>query len=88
MEKFMLHRSWQLQDAKNRFSQVVNFAKKFGPQIVTKHGKEVVVVLSFSEYKKLTRPKSNLVKFFQNAPLAKDKIDLNRDHEQPRDIQL
>jgi len=84
----MLSRSWQLQDAKNKFSHLVNLAKSIGPQIVTKHGKEVAVVLSFSEYKKLVRPKTNLVKFFQNSPLADVELDLDRKKELPRDIEL
>ena len=84
----MLNRSWQLQDAKNRFSHLVNLAKSIGPQIVTKHGKEVAVVLSFSEYKKLIKPKTNLAKFFQQSPLADVELDLDRKKEQPRDIEL
>ena len=39
----MLNNLWQLQDAKNRFSNLVDKAKNYGPQIVTKHGKETVV---------------------------------------------
>jgi len=62
----MLNKYWQLQDAKNRFSHLVNLAKSLGPQIVTKHGKEVAVILSISEYKKLIKPKTSLVKFFKN----------------------
>ena len=84
----MLYSSWQLQDAKNRFSHLVDLAKNVGPQIVTKHGKEVVVVLSVSEYKKLVKPKSNLIKFFQKSPLSKIDIDLVRKNELPREIEL
>jgi prevent-host-death family protein len=52
---------WQLQDAKNRFSELVEKAITLGPQTVTKRGKETVVVLSVEEYKKLTKPKFDLV---------------------------
>lgn len=38
-------RKWQLQEAKNKFSEVVRKAIEEGPQTVTKHGKESVVVL-------------------------------------------
>jgi prevent-host-death family protein len=45
---------WSLQDAKNRFSAVVEAARNGVPQTVTKHGKPVAVVLSVEEYEKLT----------------------------------
>ena len=84
----MLNNLWQLQDAKNRFSNLVEKAKNFGPQIVTKHGKEAVVVLSISDYKKLVKPKMNIVKFFQKSPLSDYDIDFKRKKESPREITL
>ena len=45
--------AWQLQEAKNKFSKLIEKARQKGPQFVTKHGKEFVVVLSVDEYKKL-----------------------------------
>jgi prevent-host-death family protein len=42
----MKQQVWQLQEAKNRFSQVVERALKQGPQIITRHGIEAVIVLS------------------------------------------
>jgi len=42
----MIENSWQLQNAKNKFSNLVDKAQHNGPQIVTKHGKDAVVVLS------------------------------------------
>jgi antitoxin Phd len=44
---------WQLQDAKNRFSQVVRAAQAGVPQWVTVHGKRAVVVLSAQEFAQL-----------------------------------
>jgi prevent-host-death family protein len=44
---------WQLQGAKNKFSQVVTEAMHAGPQIITRHGVEVAVLLSYQEYKKI-----------------------------------
>lgn len=84
----MIENHWQLQDAKNKFSNLVEQAQHKCPQIVTKHGKEAVVVLSIDEYNKLVKPKSNLVKFFQKSPLAKHDIDLKRNTDIPRDIEL
>jgi len=60
---------WQLQEAKNRFSELVRGALRYGPQIVTKRGVETVVVMSVKDYQKLIRPPSDLVKFFRESPL-------------------
>ena len=45
--------TWQLQEAKNRFSEVVNRALGERPQIATRHGEEIVVILSKTEYNRL-----------------------------------
>ncbi len=84
----MIENHWQLQDAKNRFSNLVDKAQHAGPQVVTKHGKDAVVILSIEEYKKLIKPKTNLVKFFQCSPLADTELNLIRSKEIPRDIEL
>jgi antitoxin Phd len=44
--------TWSIQDAKNRFSEVVKAARR-KPQIVTKHGKPAVVVVAADEYQRL-----------------------------------
>jgi prevent-host-death family protein len=48
----MAQRSWSVQDAKNRFSEVVEAARRM-PQTVTKHGKPAVVVVDVVEYERL-----------------------------------
>ncbi|MBK7918747.1 MAG: type II toxin-antitoxin system Phd/YefM family antitoxin [Chloroflexi bacterium] len=71
--------TWQLQEAKNKFSQVVNDALSAGPQIITKHGTEVAVVLSFAEYKQMAAAHGKLSDFFRSSPLADVELDLSRD---------
>lgn len=44
---------WQVQEAKQRFSEVVRRAQEDGPQIVTKHGEDIVVVINVEEYENL-----------------------------------
>ncbi len=78
--------SWQLQEAKNRFSEVVDEALTHGPQTVTRHGREVVVVLSIEEYKRLKKPQKNLFQFFQESPLYGVDLDLSRSKDLPREI--
>ena len=84
----MIENHWQLQDAKNKFSKLVDKAQHKGPQIVTKHGKDAVVVVSIDDFKQLTKPRHNLLEFLQNSPLAKDNLDLARNKDIPRDIKL
>jgi antitoxin Phd len=84
----MLERRWQLQEAKNKFSRLVELARQDGPQIVTKHGQEAAVLLSIDEYRRLVRPKTSLVQFFQKSPLADIELDLTRSKETSRDIEL
>jgi prevent-host-death family protein len=80
--------SWQLQEAKSRFSELVKDALLEGPQKVTRHGEEVVVVLSVQDYRKLTRPKGDLVQFFRDSPLAEAELDLARSREKSRPVDL
>jgi antitoxin Phd len=79
---------WQLQEAKNKFSNLVDKAHRDGPQIVTKHGKESVVILAVDDYKKLNKPESDLLSFFKNSPLSGIELDLTRDKSPSRDIEL
>lgn len=79
---------WQLQEAKNKFSNLVDKAHHDGPQFVTKHGKESVVILAIEDYQKLSKPKSDLLSFFQNSPLSGTNLDLVRDKSPSREIEL
>ncbi len=79
---------WQLQDAKNRFSKVVEMAVKSGPQVVTKRGVDTIVIISMEEYRKLTRPENDLLEFFDNSPLKGVDLDLERNKDLPREVEL
>jgi len=72
---------WQLQEAKNNFSPVVNRALHEGPQVVTRHGQEVVVILSIDKYKELTKSQPSLLELLLNPPLAGSGIEITRDRE-------
>jgi prevent-host-death family protein len=80
--------SWQLQEAKNRLSRVVEEARKSGPQVITVRGKEAAVVLSIEDYGKLTRRKESLLEFFQRSPLCGIDLDITRDQDFGRDVDL
>ena len=82
---------WQLQTAKARFSELFRRARTEGPQVVTRQGKEQVVVIRAEQFAKLTKrvrqPKS-LVKFFAESPLASVTLDISRDRDAGREIKL
>ncbi|HEX3826166.1 MAG TPA: type II toxin-antitoxin system Phd/YefM family antitoxin [Sporichthyaceae bacterium] len=78
--------AWQLQEAKQRFSEVVRLAEAEGPQIVTRHGAEVAVVVSIEEWRAVGRTKPDLRDFLlAPGPPYLDGLDLTR-HDLPRPI--
>jgi prevent-host-death family protein len=79
---------WQLQDAKSKFSQLVEKAMHNKPQFVTKHGNNAVVILSFEEYKKIIKPKKDLISFFRCSPFLDFELEIIRVKDFPRDIEL
>jgi prevent-host-death family protein len=84
-----MSRVWQLQEAKNRFSEVVEEAISHGPQVVTRRGVEAVIVLSYDEYRKLLASQKKLSEFFRQSPLVGINVDLRRDKSDARpDIAL
>ena len=74
-----MKRVWQLQEAKNKLSEVVDEAIQHGPQIITKRGIEVAIVLSYSEYRKMITSQKKLSDFFRESPLVGVDLDLDRD---------
>jgi prevent-host-death family protein len=59
---------WPLQDAKNRFSEVVQRARREGPQIVTLRGERAAVVLSATDYDALVSDRPSLVEDLLSGP--------------------
>lgn len=84
-------KTWQLQTAKARFSELFRKARSEGAQYVTKAGKETVVVIPAEQFAELVarkrQPKS-LIEFFRNSPLYGVKLDLQRDRDVGRDVEL
>jgi len=79
--------SWQIQEAKQRFSELVQRTLDEGPQVVTKHGREVVVVIPAEQFHQLTKPKLNFKEFLQTMPEIPDEY-LERIRDFPRDVDL
>lgn len=82
-------RVWQIQEAKNKLSEVVEEAIHHGPQVISRRGAEVAVVLSYEEYRTLKKSRTNLAQFFLESPLRGSNLDLERDRRPAgRDIDL
>lgn len=77
---------WQLQDAKARFSELVQKAVEEGPQTVTRRGKPSVVVLSVEQYELMKKRQVDFKELLQLAPWHE--LDLERDKSPPRDLDL
>ena len=63
---------WQIQDAKQRFSEMIRAATSDGPQIITRHGEDVAVVIAIGEYHRLTRHAVDLVSTLLGGPKLDD----------------
>ena len=81
--------NWQLQEAKSKFSKVVNLAIQEGPQIITRHGEEVVVIVSMDTYRQISTNKPSLLKLLANSPFAGSQIAIERDKDSiSRELEL
>jgi prevent-host-death family protein len=78
---------WQLQTAKQRFSELVARAVEDGPQVVTKHGRETVVVLEVGEYRRLRGVPTDFKAFLLSIPKG-DELEIERSKDPPREIEL
>jgi prevent-host-death family protein len=82
---------WQLQDAKNRFSELIRRAREEGPQTVTLHGKPAAVVLSADAYAALTTPHLSFTEYLLSGPAwPDDMVELinQRARDAGRDVEL
>jgi prevent-host-death family protein len=82
-----MSRTWQLQEAKNRLSELVD-ATKDAPQVITRRGKETAVVLSIEDYTKLVERKGRLVDLLRAAPRVPGGLDVKRTKDTGRPIEL
>jgi len=82
------YRGWKLEDAKARFSEVVRLAQSEGPQRVTVRGRDAVVVISAEELEQLLPRRRSLpfVQFMES--LHVEGLDLSREPDRGRDVEL
>jgi prevent-host-death family protein len=83
--------AWQLQTAKARFSELFRKARAEGPQWVTRQGRDAVVIVAAEEFQRLrarSKQPESLVEFFAKSPLAGTNLDLDRNRDYGRDVDL
>ena len=79
--------SWQLQEAKNRFSEIVDLTLTEGPQLVTRRGSDPVVILAVADYRRLVGDAPNLIDHLLSAPRG-EALTITRSKEPIRDLDL
>ena len=79
---------WSLQDAKNRFSEVLEHAVHEGPQTITRRGKETAVIVSVEAFRDLSGTKGDLVDFLHESPLTSAGLDLTRPRDYGRKVDV
>ena len=79
---------WQVQEAKQRFSEVLRAAENGEPQIVTRHGEEVAVILDISEYRHLRQESTTLMDELVAEPLLDVGLDIDRGPDPLREVDL
>ncbi|MGQ0654008.1 MAG: type II toxin-antitoxin system Phd/YefM family antitoxin [Betaproteobacteria bacterium] len=84
----MARTKWQLQEAKNRLSELVRKAQSEGPQVITLHGADAAVVVSAKDYRKRSRAGGRLVAFFRKSPLVGVDLKLERTKDTGRKVEL
>lgn len=75
-------KTWSLQQARQQFSRLVQLAESAGPQMVTRRGQPVAVIVSAHDFRKMRRPRETVLEFF--APLRGSGIRLRRRRDYPQ----
>ncbi|HQU83105.1 MAG TPA: type II toxin-antitoxin system Phd/YefM family antitoxin [Pyrinomonadaceae bacterium] len=78
--------SHTVKDAKNNLSSLIRLAEKGEPQIIRRNDREVAVVVSIEDWKKLKAEKPSLVELLRSSPLVGEELDLSRQSDPPREF--
>jgi antitoxin Phd len=87
----IVQQAWQVQNAKARFSEVFRLARTEGPQLITRQGKDGVVMMPVEQFDRLvarSRQPKSLVQFFRQSPLVGLELDFERDKDTGRDVEI
>lgn len=65
---------WQLHEAKNKLSSLIDEAVQGKPQCIMRRGEDTVIVVSIKDYQQLKKPRKNFEEFLLNIPKSDDLI--------------
>lgn len=88
MPEVVYESAWSVADAKARLSELLDRVISDGPQVITRRGREVAVVVSAGEWHAKTSRSGSLAEFFAASPLRDSGIDVERADLQARDVDL
>jgi antitoxin Phd len=80
--------TWQIQEAKAKFSEVLAKAQTEGPQTITRHGKEIAVIVPIDKYRALTVAEESIWSFSRRFAGAGDNLAIERRKDLPRKVDL
>lgn len=78
---------WQVQEAKQRLSELLRAAQGGEPQVITKHGEDVAVVIDIVSYRRLAGVQLELADYLRHGPTLDD-LDLHRPDDRPREADV
>lgn len=70
--------TWTVAQAKAKFSEVIDLAQAQGPQMITRNGRQAVVIVAAREWERKTKRSGNLAEFFSSSPLRGSKLKTKR----------
>jgi prevent-host-death family protein len=79
---------WTVADAKARLSELIESARREGPQTITKNGRSTAVLVSVEEWERKTTRSGSLAEFLLNSPLRGADLDIERSQDEAREIDL
>lgn len=88
MADFPIDQVWNVGEAKARLSELIEGALSVGPQVISKRGKEIAVVVSLEEWERKTQRSGSLAEFFASSPLRESELEVERADDDAREVSL
>jgi prevent-host-death family protein len=77
---------WSVADAKAHLSELLHKVEADGPQVISRRGARIAVVVSFEEWHRKTTRSGSLAEFFAQSPLVGSELEVDRDAGKLRDV--
>jgi prevent-host-death family protein len=79
---------WSVANAKAHLSEVLHRAEVEGPQVISRRGAKIAVVVSFEEFHRKTTRNGSLAEFFARSPLVGSGLEVPRVRAALREVEL